>query len=865
MTWRRRSQRDFEDEIRAHLEIEADELRREGASVHDARLAARRRFGNVSASYERFDDTSRWLWLDHLARDVRYGLRMLRKAPGFSIVTILTLALGIGANTAVFSVVNGVLLAPLPYRDASRLVTLWESLPSSPQIMLSYPDFLDWKQRTRVFDDLALYSPYWSMSMTGADAPERVGVGYASANLFQMLGVKPTLGRDLHADDDRVGAERTALVTEAFWRRRFGSDPSVLQRRVTLDGNVYVIVGVLPPTVGLGRVDFWVPVGLFAAAPNFGRDNHPGLRGLGRLKAGVTVEQMAMDLTRVAAQLREEHPKENAGIGAGGGLFATQLFRSVLPALKVLSWAVAFVLLVACANVANLFLTRVVSRRKEIALRTAIGASSSRIVRLLVTESLVLGLVGGAAGVALAYAGVNAMLAARPTGIPRLNSVHIDGTVLLFALAVSLITSILFGLLPAVQSSRPNLHDTLKESGRANSAARGALRVGRVLMATEVALALVLVVGAGLLVRSFARLTRVDVGVDSHGVLTGSIDLPAARYPDEKRQRLALEQILERVRALPSVTSAALTSALPLGMNSGNKITFEGHPLPKGNEPLLNVVMATPDYFPLMKIRQLSGRALVNSDVDGAPFVVVLSDYVARTYFPGENPIGKHIKHGAFDTTEPDWLVVGVVHEVKESDLGSPQTGTIYLPFAQHPQESVSLVVRSSSTPGQVFPMLRREVAAFDRALPLASEATLDDLIGESVAQDRFTMWLLVTFSAVALLLAAVGVYGVISYFVAQRLHEIGIRAALGASTGSIVGLVSGRALVTTLGGLVAGVIAAFLSRELIAKMLYGIGPTDALTYAGGALLIIVVSLVASALPTWRATRVSCAEALRSE
>jgi putative ABC transport system permease protein len=622
---------------------------------------------------------------------------------------------------------------------------------------------------------------------------------------------------------------------------------------------------VASPTVGLGGVDVWVPMGLWENAANFNRGNHPGLIGVGRLKPGVTLAQMNSDLSRVSAEIRAENATEASGIGAGGDFFRELLIGGVRPALKMLSWAVFCVLLIACVNVANLLLGRSTSRRKEIALRVAVGASDSRVLRLLLTENLMIALAGGLLGVGLAYAGVKGIVALKPVGVPRLSNIHIDLRVLVFAAVVSIVTGLVFGLMPARQATKVDLNDSLKESGRGSSATASTLRLRGVLMAVEVAMSLMLLVGAGLLMRSFARLARVEPGVDPRGVATAWIHLPNAKYPDEPRQRLAMFDILHRVQAVPGVTTAALTSAFPLGANQQNKITFGGHPTPKGNEPLLNVQYVSPEYFSTVKMRLIAGRRFSTSDVQGAAPAVWISETVAKKYFPGENPLGKRLVHGGFDSKEPPFTVAGVVNDVKETGLGETVNGTLYLVFDQFPQSWMGLAIKASIPFEQVMPAVRREVAAFDKDLPLADEATLEQAIGESIGQERFTMFVLGIFAAVALILAAVGVYGVIAYFVAQRSHEIGIRMALGAQRANIVSLVTGRVLVTTGIGVAVGLVAAAATSGLMTKLLYDVEPTDAITYAGGAMALIAVACVAAIVPTLRATRVNPATTMRAD
>jgi putative ABC transport system permease protein len=861
---RRRSQRDFEEELKSHLEIEADRLVAEGMTSTDARLLARRRFGNVGTAQERFRDTSGLAWLDDLNKDIRNAWRMLRATPGFMLVAMITFALGIGANTAVFSVVNGVLLEPLPYRQPERVVQIWESLPGTPQIMVSYPDYLDWKARNRVFEDIGIYAPFGLMSMTGGDLPVRVAVGRATGNLFSMLGVTPLVGRIFAPEDDRPSSPKTAIITEKAWRTRFNADPRVIGRRLTLDGEAYSVIGVIPLTVGLGRLDFWIPIGHVVATDSYNRANHPGLIGAGRLKPGISIAQMNADLERVASEIRAEHPQEASGVGAGGDFLAKQVTGHVESALRMLAGAVALVLLIACVNVASLLLGRATSRRKEIALRRALGASGFRIVRLLLVENVLLALLGGVLGLSLAYGGLRALLALQPDGVPRLQEVHIDGRALAFAAVVSILTGLVTGLLPARHTWRVNLIDALKDGTRASTGGN-TTRIRGALMTIQIAMAMMLLVGAGLLVRSFDRLRSVDPGVDPRGVVTASINLPATTYADDDRIRLASFEILRRVRSIPGVSSAALTTALPLGGNIQQKITFVGHPRPKGQEPLINVAFISPGYFNTLRMRVVAGRGIEAGDAAGAPFVTVLSEALAKRYFPNENPIGKRLLHGAFDSKDAPWTVVGVVNDVPESSLEEKAQGTIYLSFHQNPVDFSKLVVRTALPTNQILPSIRREVAAFDPTLPIGDGGTLQEWIGGSISRERFTMFMLGVFATVALLLAGVGVYGIIAYIVEQRSHEIGIRMALGAQRRDVVTLIGGRVLVVTGLGVALGVAGAIAGSGLMTKLIFDIAAVDAATYVASAATLILAASLAALAPTLRATRVDPVRTIRAQ
>ena len=857
-----RDQRDFEDEIQSHIELETEQLIAEGMSPRDARLAARKRFGNVGAAQERFHDARGFVWLEQIVADIRYAGRMLRKSPVFAATAVITLALGIGANTAVFSVVNGVLLNRLPFRDPGRIVELWESLPNADQIMVSYPDYLDWKARNRVFEDVALYSPYGSKAITSGELPKQIGIGTATGNFWSVLGLSPLLGRTFVASDDVPGAAHVVLLSDGYWRTAYAGDRGVIGKTISLDGEVYSIIGVLPSMPGAR--DLWIPMRPDLDTALFFRGNHPGLIGLGRLKPGVTIEQMRADLGRISREIVAEHPKEASGIGAGGDYLNEMLVHHIRPALTLLSWSVLCVLLIACVNVANLVLGRSTSRRKEIALRRALGAGESRVLRLLVIENLLIAAIGGALGVALAYTGVRALVAMRPPGVPRLEDIHVNLTVLVFAAAVSIVTGLLFGVLPARQAARTDLHDSLKEGGRGTSVSRAALRLRSVLMTLVVAMALVLLVGAALLTRSFGKLLQVDPGVDPRGVITGWIVLPG-RYATEDQQRLAMDEILRRVQSVPGVTSAALTSGLVLSANIQNKFTFEGHPRPKGQEPLVEAQFVTPDYFRTMGMRVLAGRGFGPTDVHRGPPVAWIDEVIAKTYFPGENPVGKWIVHGAFDSKEPKQLVVGVVNAVHDTGLDERASGIVYGPFDQQPFPWMALTIKTALPFERVMPTVRREVASFDKQLPLSNEQTIADLISKSVGQDKFTLLVLGIFALIALSLAAVGVYGVIAYYVAQRSHEIGIRLALGAQRTNIVGLVARRVLGAAGTGAVIGLALASAASGLMTKLLYEIRPTDVPTYATCALLLLAIAMFAALVPTMRATRVNPAGVMRSE
>jgi putative ABC transport system permease protein len=847
-TWRRRPG------VRFALRASADAVR--------AGMAERWRLKQARAGL--FPATRR-PHMKTLWQDLKYGARTLLRNPGFTAVAVLTLGLGIGANTAIFTVVNSVLLRPLPYREPGRLVILWETTQELPQILVSYPNFLDWRGRVRSFDDAAIYNGYHQFTVTGKDAAERVRGGLASANLFDVLGVRPAIGRGFLPDDDKVGAPPVALLSDAYWKRTFGADPGVLGQTITLDGTSHTIVGVLPPRVRLTQSEIWIPIGLFANTEQFQeRANHPGTIGLARLKPAVTLAQMQSDLDGLYRQLRADHPAENAGISAAGDWIANIVLGRIRPALYVLAGAVGLVLLICCVNVANLLLGRAAGRQRELALRVAIGARRERIVAQLLTESVLLSLVGGALGVALAWAGVQVLLTLQPGNIPRLVEIRLDAPVLGFALLLSLVTGVSFGLVPALQSAGGNLVGVLRDGGRGATSGRHSLRMRSTLMVAEVALALMLLVGAGLLIRSFQKLTSVDLGVDPRNVLVGMVSLPTQAYPKDEQRQALFTGLLERVRTIPQVTDAALSSDLPVNSSWQTGVTFEALPaVAPGSEPLLNAVIATPEWFGTLRMRVIAGRVFGTTDVQHAPPVMVISRSVAKRFFGDKSALGQRVRMGP--PSAPWITIVGVVDDVRDTGMSVESRGTMYLPLAQAPASTMWLAVRTAPGAVAVGAALRKAVEAINKDLPLAYLGTLDDRVSGEVAQPRFSMLMLGIFAGIALLLAAIGIYGVISYSVAQRTHELGVRIALGANRMSVVGMVVRQVLTMTGLGIAIGGVAALLAGSVLAKLLFGVRSSDPVTFVAVALVLTAVALVAAAVPAWRAARLDPVTALRAE
>jgi len=797
--------------------------------------------------------------------DLKFAFRQLLKNPGFTAVAVLTLALGIGANTAIFSVLNGVLLSPLPYNQPDRLVMLFESLPDAPQIMVSYPDYLDWRARTRSFDDIAIFNGFDSFNATTRRGdPERIHGGLASGNLFAVLGVGPAAGRLFGPADDQPGAPAVVVITDKLWQRRFAGDPKAIGTQLALDGTSYTIIGVLPPTFTLYSAQLWLPLGRFTTSPRFARDNHPGLIGIGRLKTGVTLAQMRADLSAVAKQLQSEHP-DNDNIGAIGSFITDIVVGDIKPALLMLAGAVALVLLVACANVANLLLGRAAARQKEFGLRVAIGASRGRLVRQLLTESVVLALFGGVVGVALAWAGVKLLVALKPENVPRLGAIHVSGTVLGFALAISVVTGVLFGLVPAVHATHSDPISALREGTRGSGGGRSRIRMRAGLTVVEVGLALMLLVGAGLMLRSFVNLLAVDPGFDKRGTVVARIQLPDRQYRDEPRRRAAFEELIGKVRALPGIADAALATDLPISSSWQTGITYEGAVAGSPDaERLTPAATIFPGYFHTLRIAMLAGRDFAMSDRPDQPPVVVISRAVAMRFFGTVNAVGRRIRHARAEN-EPWATVVGVVNDVKNFGLQGTSPGQLYYPSGQADMSSAWLFVRTDTPLETIGPMLRRTIASVDRELPLALLQTLESSVDSSISQPKFSMVMLTIFAGIALALAAVGIYGVISYSVAQRTREIGVRLALGAQRADVVRMVVGQGMALSVVGVVAGGLAAAASGQVMAKHLFGVKSSDPTVFVGVAATLLVVAFIASAVPALRATRIDPVDAMRGE
>ena len=809
-----------------------------------------------------------------LLQDLRFGVRALRKTPAVTAVAVVVLALGIGANTAMFSIVNGVLLRPLPYDEPDRLLQLFTSMPQFRQASVSYPNFLDWRQRSRSFDLMAAYRGETFM-LTGQATPDRLRGQMASAEIFATLGVKPIIGRVFAAEEDRRGSAPVVVLTSNFWGTRFGSDPGVLGRSLTLNDRLYTIVGVVPSDDVLWRrVSVVVPIGQWTEPLFWNRGVGMGMRVLGRLKAGGSARQAQAELDGVAAGLAKEYPVENKDRGIYAVLLRENLTGDVRTPLLVLLGAVAFVLLMACANVANLLLARATSRRRELAIRTALGATRGRVAQQLLTESVLLAVSGALVGLAVAAALNRALVAKIATLLPRVDEVHLDGTVLAFTAAVTLGASILFGIAPALRSARADVNDALKEGDRGNT---GRQRLLPALVVVEVALGLVLTASAGLMIRTMSQLWSVSPGFDPQHVLSFGVAGSPAVHGTPEAVRNGLTQTVDRLRSVPGVTAAStMFGGVPIsGDDSELPYWVEGRPKPAEQSQMDLALMygVDPDYLNVMRIPLLRGRFLTRQDNEKSPCAVVIDEDFAARAFPKQDPIGQHIN---LDLVAMKCEVVGIAAHVKhwglDTDASAKVRSQMYLIVRQFPDGVMDLastganyLVRTSGDPYAVVPALKQAIGEVSSNMVLYGEQSMEDVISESLSARRFTRLLLGTFAALALVLAAVGVYGVVSYTVTQSTHDIGVRMALGADRRTVLASVLKGAMGMAGLGIVLGAAAAFAATRVMKELLFGVTATDPLTFGTVAALLAGVTLVASYIPARRATKVDPIVALRCE
>jgi len=805
-------------------------------------------------------------------KDLRYACRMLWKTPGSTLVAVFALALGIGANSAIFSVVNGILLRPLEYPNPERLAILWEANPSKGinDFYASPADYRDWLQESRSWERIAAFRTHPSI-LTGGALPERLEAASATPGVFGLLGARTALGRTFLPDEDRPSHNHVAVLSYGLWQRRFGGDPSIVGRSLSIDGGTYQVVGVTDSRFRLldTETEIWLPYTL--DAKELKERGFHTLKVIARLKPGVSLGRARHEMQSIARNIELQFPDTNKGWTVNPVLVREQLVGNIRPTLFTLLGAVCFVLLIACSNVANLLLVRAGGRQKEVAVRTALGASQTRIVRQMLTESVLLALASGAAGLMLAWCGVQALIALRPADIPRMESIAIDAHVLLFTLAVAVATGLIFGAGPALTSTRGRVNDVLKAAGRSSMASVKARRTRSVLVVSEIALSVALLAGAGLMIRSFLRLQSVNPGFRPDHVLTMEVALPETQYKDARVGQF-YSQLLGRIENLPGVQRAALTRNVPLsGGDPSLNFEIEHRPIPSGAEqPRAKYRAISGGYFNAMGIPVLKGRAFATSDGQNAPSVVIVNDTMARRFWPGEDPIGKRMKAG-FD--ESPWsTIVGVVGNIKHASLDSETSAEMYYPYEQVPptlmnfvEGSMTIVLRTAAEPVAMVNSVRDQVHSLDPAQPVFHVKTMEDFVHGSTAQPRFRALLLGVFAGVALLLAIVGLYGVISYSVAQRANEMGVRVALGAARGDLLRLVLGEGARMAGAGIAVGVCLALGLARAIAKLLYGIDAADPVTFIAIPILLLTVALLAAFVPAMRAARTDPAIVLRQE
>jgi putative ABC transport system permease protein len=804
--------------------------------------------------------------MDHLRQDIKYAIRRLVRAPGFTLVAMLTLGLGIGANSAIFSVVNGVLLQPLPYPESDRLVGVYH-VSEGRRVVMSGPNFMDVVRASKSLESAAATTRERKI-LTGEGEPVRLDVADVSASLFDVLRVRPALGRTFAADEDTPGKTNVVVLSNGLWQQRFGSDPGVIGRRIQLDGESKEIIGVMPAgfSYPAGR-QAWLPIEYEEGFVSKQRASWY-LSVVARLKPGVTPEQAAAEVQTIGRSLEKQYPAANENVGMTTFPLREAMVVNIRQAVLVLLGAVGFVLLIACSNVANLLLARAAARESEMAVRTALGAGRTRLIRQLLTESVILSMGGAFVGLLFASWGVAFLTSLQPDGIPRLDDVRVDGTVIAFTLGLAVVTGIVFGLIPAFQATRGMSH-ALKETGRGAVTSRTGARIRGALVIVEMALAVMLLAGAGLLIRSFSRLQAVDPGFRPEQTLSFELTLPDSRYKEDAKRIAFFEALLPRLRTLPGVRSTGAVMGLPLsGMNFNISFAIAGRPpVSPALQPAMEVRVASPEYFGTIGIALKRGRLFTSDDREGTARVALLSESAARQYFPNEDPIGKTIELG-WGKGGPDRAggqIVGIIGDVKNDGLDEAASPEIYLPFRQWPVSLMSVVIRTTTPPETMAEAARREVYAVDPNLPLSSVRTLDQIVATSISQPRFYMLLLAIFAGVALALAAIGIFGVLSYAVAQRTREIGIRMALGAREGTVVRLVVRQAMTLVVVGVVLGTVAALFLSQTMTKMLFSVKPTDPVTFVGVAFVLTAVALVASYMPARRATRVDPIVALRAE
>ena len=868
LLYKQGEERELDEEVHAHEQLLVDENIQAGMNPQEARRQARLELGGVEQVKEQVREIRAGHLLETLFQDVRYAARMMRRSPAFTITVVLTLALGIGANTAVFSVVNTVLLRPLPYPDSDRLVQLWSTNPNTDHwgMWTAYPRFEDWRRQNTVFEEMAT-TRTWVINIKGSDHPESLLGVITSSQLLELLRVRPILGRGFLPEEDQPGHDHVILLSYGLWQRRFGSDPAVIGRRVNVGQENYTVIGVMPADFRFPldirvsyRVDAWLP-----PAPDPSRDERGSNNyyTFARLKPGVTLGQAQAEMDAISHGLAEKYDADR-GLGVKVVSWQRQVGSEVRPALQILLGAISLVLLIACANVANLLLVRGAVRQREAALRQALGAGHGRLIRQFMTESMLLAVFGGVAGLLLAYEGLHLFIRLAPD-IPRLNETTMDPRVLIFSAALTLAAGLIFGVAPALQGLGTDSRGSLKESCNRLTSGATRARARNVLVVAEMALALMLLAGAGLLVRSFVRVQQVDPGFNAKNVLTAFVMLPPSKYPEPRRQAQFFYEVMERIASLPGVECAGAADSAPMLTNDTGPVSIEGHPVVRDEEKIeTERPKITPDYFRAMGIPLLRGRTFTWADSESSLPVAIINEAAARQYWPSEDAMGKRVK--LEDGSAPVWRqIVGIVGDVREDGLVKAGRPEVYAPLLQAPVPYMALIVRTRTQPAALTAAVRQAVMAVDKDQPLFQVETMQQVVHDSVAGRRFQMALLAVFAALALGLAAIGIYGLMSYTVNQRTHEIGIRMALGAKREDVLHLVVRHGMMLAIAGVVVGTVGALLLTRFLSGMLYGVGVNDLTTLLSVATLLIGVAALASYIPARRATRVDPMVALRYE